>query len=212
MTKMKSKKMTKSTFAIIIMAVAMVAMLAFGGTYAYFTATAYSHSSEVKTGVIHLVTGEAIEISVNNAVTGTEVFGEVSYDLTDTTVKSYVFVTVTTEVEGSTLSNLCGVKNGETNTGLPINETNWTYSTDLSDADNSVYVFYMIYEPTEDGDVEFAFCEGLTITASPNWTEGDTKPAEMGATITISMEAKAVQYENITGVDEAAKLAEAYNA
>ncbi len=40
MTKMKSKKMTKSTFAIIIMAVAMVAMLAFGGTYAYFTATA----------------------------------------------------------------------------------------------------------------------------------------------------------------------------
>ena len=38
MTKMKSKKMTKSTFAVIIMAVAMVAMLAFGGTYAYFTA------------------------------------------------------------------------------------------------------------------------------------------------------------------------------
>ena len=37
---MKSKKMTKSTFAIIIMAIAMVAMLAFGGTYAYFTATA----------------------------------------------------------------------------------------------------------------------------------------------------------------------------
>ena len=47
MTKLKSKKMTKSTFAIIIMAIAMVAMLAFGGTYAYFTATANATGGKV---------------------------------------------------------------------------------------------------------------------------------------------------------------------
>ena len=54
MTKMKSKKMTKSTFAIIIMAIVMVAMLAFGGTYAYFTATADGLEGSVQTGSLVL--------------------------------------------------------------------------------------------------------------------------------------------------------------
>ena len=53
---MKSKKMTKSTFAIIIMAIAMVAMLAFGGTYAYFTATAQDKTGSIKTSHVKLST------------------------------------------------------------------------------------------------------------------------------------------------------------
>ena len=49
MTKMKSKKMAKSTFAIIIMGIVMVAMLAFGGTFAYFTATSTTKTSDAIT-------------------------------------------------------------------------------------------------------------------------------------------------------------------
>ncbi|MBE7076612.1 MAG: hypothetical protein E7374_01825 [Clostridiales bacterium] len=54
MTKLKSKKMTKSTIAIIVMAIVMVAMMAFGGTYAYFTATATGGSRKFTTGTIRL--------------------------------------------------------------------------------------------------------------------------------------------------------------
>ena len=55
MTKMKSKKMNKSTFAIVIMAIVMVAILAFGGTYAYFTANAVGESvSNIKTAQLIL--------------------------------------------------------------------------------------------------------------------------------------------------------------
>ncbi|MBR2970051.1 MAG: SipW-dependent-type signal peptide-containing protein [Clostridia bacterium] len=54
MTKLKSKKMTKSTLALIIMAVAMVAMLAFGGTYAYFTAQSKSNTANITAGTLTL--------------------------------------------------------------------------------------------------------------------------------------------------------------
>ena len=54
MTKMKSKKMTKSTFAIIIMGIIMVAMLAFGGTFAYFTATANQSGATIVTGKLSM--------------------------------------------------------------------------------------------------------------------------------------------------------------
>lgn len=55
MTKMKSKKMNKSTFAIVIMAIVMVAILAFGGTYAYFTANAVGEDvRNIKTAQLEL--------------------------------------------------------------------------------------------------------------------------------------------------------------
>ena len=56
MTKMKSKKMTKSTFAVIIMAIVLVALVAFGGTYAYFNATTTKKEAEFKTGHVYLTT------------------------------------------------------------------------------------------------------------------------------------------------------------
>jgi len=66
MTKMKSKKMTKSTFAIIIMAIAMVAMLAFGGTYAYFTDVA-------NVGTFDTVTTGKIRLGANTKFSNTTV-------------------------------------------------------------------------------------------------------------------------------------------
>ena len=56
--------MTKSTFAIIIMGIIMVAMLAFGGTFAYFTATTASQSMDVTTGKVVLTSNLAGDGSV----------------------------------------------------------------------------------------------------------------------------------------------------
>ena len=68
MTKMKSKKMTKSTFAVIIMAVLMVAMLAFGGTYAYFTASSGEQTGTVNTGTLTIGGTVAFAASDNTLV------------------------------------------------------------------------------------------------------------------------------------------------
>jgi len=54
--------MSKSTFAVIAMAIAMIALLAFGGTYAYFTAVSNEFTSQegLKTATIKLgTTGSA---------------------------------------------------------------------------------------------------------------------------------------------------------
>ena len=90
------------------MAIAMVAMLAFGGTYAYFTATATERSGSVTTGVIRLKSGGSVNSSTT-AVYGDVIVKEISFDNSDTTVQSYIFVTVTSE--GATnLQALCGVQ------------------------------------------------------------------------------------------------------
>ena len=48
--------MNKSTFAVIIMAIVMVAMMAFGGTYAYFTADAVNENvADIKTAKLELI-------------------------------------------------------------------------------------------------------------------------------------------------------------
>lgn len=67
MTKKKTKKMTKSTFAIIIMGIALVALLAFGGTFAYFTSTSSARVSKFTTAVVNLRTngGSNINFAAN---------------------------------------------------------------------------------------------------------------------------------------------------
>ena len=111
MTKMKSKKMTKSTFAIIIMAIAMVALMAFGGTYAYFTATTEKKSVEgLSTGTVHLTAStiaaspDAAEIEANKVVPGQKVAGRVTI-ANASDVSTYVFVKIVAKLEGVDASN-----------------------------------------------------------------------------------------------------------
>ena len=94
MTKMKSKKMTKSTFAIIIMGIVMVAMLAFGGTFAYFTATNSSKNASFTTGTVKLgantvATVEGLAVSGKSVLDGAVTVASAS------NVDTYVFVTFT---------------------------------------------------------------------------------------------------------------------
>ena len=91
MTKMKSKKMTKSTFAVIIMAVLMVAMMAFGGTYAYFTAVTEAKSGTAKTGRVQLNGNSAVQVNAM-VVPGQKVITDSVSVTSNSTVKTYVFV------------------------------------------------------------------------------------------------------------------------
>ena len=105
MTKTK-KKMSKSTFAIIIMAVAMVAMLAFGGTFAYFTATATDATGSATVGTVEISTAGSTTIATAStyAVPGSTIYNNQSVSLTNTsTVDIYVFATLSAQIDGQDL-------------------------------------------------------------------------------------------------------------
>ena len=103
MTKMKSKKMTKSTFAIIIMAVAMVAMLAFGGTFAYFTATSYTATATTSTGLIQVGIGtDKIEVVKDNALPGETIIDtSITAINTESTRDSYIYAIFSVKFNGT---------------------------------------------------------------------------------------------------------------
>ena len=131
MTKSKSKKMTKSTFAIVIMAIVMVAMLAFGGTYAYFTANAVGEKVEgIKTAQLELLNmGDKITYDAENLeiVPGDYIFGAgylngetlwdgthdyetVNLELGNTNAAVYAFVRVTTKAYTGEVANAATAK------------------------------------------------------------------------------------------------------
>ncbi len=96
MTKTKSKKMTKSTFAIIIMAVVMVAMLAFGGTYAYFTASTSAKSTSFTTGKVVLTnSGANITVISDKVVPGDTIINDVISYTNGSDVNTYIAVVMT---------------------------------------------------------------------------------------------------------------------
>ena len=89
------------------MAIAMVAMLAFGGTYAYFTAEAKDlATSGLTTGKVEIAVGAeaAIELATSNVVPGQKFLNasEILLDDGDTNVAMYVFAKVTTKVNDTT--------------------------------------------------------------------------------------------------------------
>ena len=204
------------------MAIAMVALLAFGGTYAYFTATSKKIDGvKVTTGVISVKVGERTEATINGAVTGTKVMDAVNVDASATTVKSYVFVTfdiTLTAYEGAT----------ETLTpdmlfGTPADNdaevkfdpnAGWAKLENVKVGENALNnVYYQVYNPTydegsktySDANYKASFFNSLTITASPEWKEGEKQPVEMGATLVINLSAEAIQaFKDYSGAEGAA--------
>lgn len=101
MTKLNSKKMSKSTFAVIIMAIAMVALLAFGGTYAWFTSgSAAAEVNDTNTGTIKMSAAGSIyneTALTENVLPGEPVFAsDADLVITDESNReSYIFIEVT---------------------------------------------------------------------------------------------------------------------
>ena len=195
MTKAK-KKMTKSTFVIIIMAVAMVAMLAFGGTFAYFTATADTKSGSTKTGVITLSTDNTtITISKQNilpheALLTTQEATDITYDTTNANRAQVAFFTFTVEIKkGDAPVAGASLIITTPKTGAFANAVVMTTGEGIVNSDTAKTVAILIPAATTSIDMT-----GLAVSfdATANSDNGEI-PDLMGATITITIKAESIQ-------------------
>lgn len=199
MTKMKSKKMTKSTFAIIIMAIVMVAMLAFGGTYAYFTATASGVTSgNLKTGKVILTGEEQVTITAGSYVPGQYILGDGEGDAAvaftnSSDVATWTFVVVEIELaednelpaDADDLSDLL-VVTGQDMDGLTV------YAADTEKATRIMYAG----ETAANANASYTAC--TTIQVNPA-IESDTLDGALGAyqgiEFTVRIYGRAIQKE-----------------
>ncbi len=211
MTKNKSRKMTKSTFAIIIMAIAMVAMLAFGGTYAYFTATATENSATITTGSVKL-TASDIGTSSNYTLTAENVVpGDVisNKPITLTTESKgtdvYIAIRVVLTNDNGTLAG-----NALANVSTWLNATPYSGATWLSTDTANVYVLGADSNATAVPTAQTVkiTADQIKFEADADWEQGSAKPALMEATLTITFEARALQSKNsvTTANDVASEL------
>ena len=185
------------------MAVAMVAMLAFGGTYAYFTASSKAvENKELKTGIVQVTVGDVVNVTDTTLVTKHKVLEAVNVSAGATNVKTYFFVTFDMTITGSD-----GVEIEDhseiLNAAAAINTTDWKAVTGV---DN---VYYQLWESAESFDGAFT-STALTVTADPHWAEDDEQPVEMGATISITLKAEAIQAFN--GYDDSGVAQDFANA
>ena len=174
----------------------MVAMLAFGGTFAYFTATAGTKSGSTQTGVITLSTDNTtITISKQNilpheALLTTAEATAITYDTTDATRAQVAFFTFTVEiekgdapVEGATLIITTP------STGAFADAVVMTTGEGIENSNTAKTVAILI--PAATNSINMT---GLAVSfdATANSVNG-VIPDLMGATITITIEAESIQ-------------------
>ena len=182
------------------MGIVMVAMLAFGGTFAYFTATTNNSTATAKLGTVRISnTSENKAISLTkNLLPGDVVLSKTDYKLENKSdVATYVFIKFTAEVTGTTATVA---------TLLDIAEpTGWTK---LADVDG---VYYRADEGAiAEGAVPFEV--KVKADLQDRWedvtgAETASKKGYMGATINVTLVASAIQQkgyeENVKGAYEA---------
>ena len=192
MTKLKSKEMTKSTFAVIIMAVVMVAMLAFGGTYAYFTATAAAVSKEATTGTVKLGANSAATLVTTKVVSGQELIAEDSsvQVTSESNVATWVFVTFTVELttldEDATVNDVSATK-----TLTKDGDYYLDYAVDgweLVTGKTNIYAKSVAADTTD----PITVCDSIKFFG---WSESTATAAGslMGATVKVTIESSAIQ-------------------
>lgn len=214
MTKLKSKKMNKSTIAIIVMAILMVGMLAFGGIYAYFTASTTDRTGTFTTGHVKL-TSEATFITLGTKLLPGDTVVEDVQLTTDTEgTDSYVAVQFTIKVWFA----------GTSTAGSPDLDS----SLDGIDGMDDVLTFAMGSNWQELTGVVGGFFYGTASTAATavvdnttlsvvgdiifnaddEWIEGNSSSEEgyMGATIEVVMKARSIQAKNLTGINALTEL------
>ena len=196
----------------------MVAMLAFGGSYAYFTATATASSGTATTGYVHLTSNDAFTFTKTNVMPGDELLAAGAATLeVDTTDEAgnYVavqFVITAQDSEGSPIENV---------TTLGLNADSILAGTGEGwKAAGGSYTGMYIWG-SDAGKPVAVLPEGgttktLTINASAftlstdiedNWDQDDFEANEvgyksehklMGATITFQLKAASIQASNLS--------------
>jgi predicted ribosomally synthesized peptide with SipW-like signal peptide len=193
MTKLKSKKMSKSTFAIIIMAIAMVAMLAFGGTYAYFTSETFSRTGDATTqlGKISLqAEGDVFTAEmVQNVLPSESLFesGSSNITITDSSNReSYIFVqySVVISKDGQESKTLSGAL-AKVEVKLDGSKV-----AELEEAVTGVYAFKTDKANAEDADNE---AYTIVLGADSLIIPADLGNAYQEATVTLTVSVCSVQ-------------------
>ena len=186
MTKMKSKKMTKSTFAIIIMGIIMVAMLAFGGTFAYFTAKASDKSANVTMGHVRLAaSGDAFETVATGVMPGDKV-----------AVGGVTLTATTNDDEGEWVAIKVTIT-GDKASDLAINTTSLGADWEETASNSGIFVYNKKLTSTVT-----VFAEGFQIatTVSDVWEEGKdaSNSGIMNANVVVKVESRGIQASNVT--------------
>ena len=180
------------------MAVVMVAMLAFGGTYAYFTATAATSAGTAYTGYVKLTTQKSIEtvVAKSKVLPGDALLdADVEYIVDTTDAKgNYVAVKVTvtaTAKDDTDVTAALGLNS--------ITLTGWTKG------EGDIYYLATPVLPTANPVAIKATDFKLSAEIDDNWAEkADTSKLKLqDATITITIKAASVQASNVASVDAA---------
>ena len=168
------------------MGIVMVAMLAFGGTFAYFTATSADKNTTVTLGYVSLTTDAATSLNITKtiAVPGDELLKDATVTLSNkSTVATYIFVSFSTtgDIPASAITSTIVGAEGTTLTPVE-NETNVYY---IDAAANKDYK----------GIVNVA----LSTELSENNHNGQatTEMHYMGKTITVKFDARSIQKEGL---------------
>ena len=200
MTKMKSKKMTKSTFAIIIMGIVMVAMLAFGGTFAYFTAKASDKTASVTMGHVRLAaSGDAFETAATGVMPGDKV-----------AVGGVTLTATTNDDEGEWVAIKVTIV-GDKASALAIDTTSLGADWERTAEKSGIFVYNKKLTSTVT-----VFAEGFQIATSVNdvWEEGKeaSNSGIMNATVTVKVESRGIQASNVTLETAKTELATLFGA
>ncbi len=175
----------------------MVAMLAFGGTFAYFTAqTTKVESGNLTTGTIMLKNSSA-EFVTGMVMPTQELLqtgSKLAVDASGSTAAQYVFVKITiVKPEGA-----------EATVTPTINTTDWT---DYNTVDNTVTAGTVYYKAVEANATTIDFCTSIKFDANANYVDGaaqgSTNVAIEGATISVTFESKSIQQFGFDNVKDA---------
>lgn len=196
MTKLKSKKMSKQTVAIIIMAVIMVAMLAFGGTFAYFTATATEKTSgEITTGYVKLESDATFVTATTHVIPGTTIIdGPVTVTPSQDGTGSYIAIRFIVEIK----------KQGETAFTVATDDNAFNFDEVVDDAKwfrdttNNMFIYGSeanTYEEVKAADPIQFTTDDLIFDVDDNWIEdqGQSELNYMNATIKVTIRAASIQ-------------------
>ena len=179
----------------------MVAMLAFGGTYAYFTATASEKEATFTTGLVRLQGNEATFVSsVNDIVPGDALTtAAITLQTTSEGTNSYVAIRFTltagdADLTGTSIENV----SEDMLSGTPYTGSTWEPA---GEGYPNVYILAATSTPTSvpTGATINITDEVLRFDAEDDWDQDFPDHSThqlMDATITITIEARSVQVDN----------------
>lgn len=199
------------------MAIAMVALLAFGGTYAYFTATATEKIGTLKTGTIKLATGgdfltantivmpKQSLLAENNTITVTPTTtgdsGEYIAVRITVTFKDSNGTTIAL-ADGDTLEDIVAITMPE-NTWVKASEGVYVYCTTASATTTTSATKAVSGTPV-------TVASAIVFNAEDDWDQDNADSSTkgyMGATIEVKIEARGIQTVENTEFNTVATVA-----